>query len=620
MLTIKHLTGALAGEDVTIDRNVEKVVFGRQADCDVVFPPEATLVSRHHFALVRKASGDWTIDLFGEPFVAIDGQPAEQGQVVRDGTKLELGKRGGPSLQTLVTRDTRPDNYEVTEKQETFEGARSIAERARKGATTARIAGVAAVIVAIGAAAFGVSQYFSSKTSNARLDDALQQFNTSQKEVAQTNIGSAVRDKLIKSVYMVLVENTKNGGLSGVGTAWPVGLHLLGTNAHVAAVRDELKPDTVMEVRSPGADGRIYKVTAHRIHPGYKALTEFRTKDPIGMKNAQGVAVGADMVIPGYDVALLEVKEELPKDDIFKLAKPAQYKSLRAGQPIATAGYPAEQIVSSKAGLIRATPEFHLGTITGITNFFFLPADDDHRQLIHDDLPTAGGASGSPIVDNSGDVVALLNAGNMYMLEGKGMPGRMPSAALVNYAQRVDMLRDLLDNTQDKTVQKDRPYWEAQVAYFKRGIDLLIPPIVEEAKPKPDAAVTTLLDKPLKLTEADKQPKKSGGMQRQAVTPVTITKGSTYVFVAYGYEQAPLELYLMVGKNIVDTAKGSWFPSLKYRTDASGGDKNVEAWFPMLKAADRKETEVQLWVVSPNDKDVNYVLRAYKIDAKQPSG
>ena len=51
MLTIKHLNGPEAGTEVKIDRTKERVVFGRQLDCDVQFPPEETAVARHHFAL-----------------------------------------------------------------------------------------------------------------------------------------------------------------------------------------------------------------------------------------------------------------------------------------------------------------------------------------------------------------------------------------------------------------------------------------------------------------------------------------------------------------------------------------------------------------------------------------
>src|SRR4249919_1757164 len=98
MLTIRHLNGPQAGTEVKIDSDKERVVFGRQLDCDVQFPPEETAVARHHFALVRKPSGAWTIELFGTPYVAINGQPADNGQVVHDSAKIELGRVGGAAV------------------------------------------------------------------------------------------------------------------------------------------------------------------------------------------------------------------------------------------------------------------------------------------------------------------------------------------------------------------------------------------------------------------------------------------------------------------------------------------------------------------------------------------
>ena len=52
------------------------------------------------------------------------------------------------------------------------------------------------------------------------------------------------------------------------------------------------------------------------------------------------------------------------------------------------------------------------------------------RLLLQHDLPATGGASGSPIVGASGRVVALLNAGNLFMVNGD----RVPNAALINFA------------------------------------------------------------------------------------------------------------------------------------------------------------------------------------------
>src|SRR3954469_3994290 len=147
MLTIKHLNGREAGTEVKIDQSKERVVFGRQLDCDVQFPPEETAVARHHFALVKKPSGAWTVELFGTPYVAIDGETADNGQVVRGGIKIELGRIGGPALGVGITEDARADNYLRTAGQAEAASPRQIATQASMMAKVARaVAAVAAVL------------------------------------------------------------------------------------------------------------------------------------------------------------------------------------------------------------------------------------------------------------------------------------------------------------------------------------------------------------------------------------------------------------------------------------------------------------------------------------------
>ena len=146
MLTIRHLNGAQAGAEVKI-ADKDRVVVGRQIDCDVQFPPEETAVARHHFALIKKPSGSWTVELFGAPFVAIDGTPAENGQVVRDGAKIELGRVGGPALNIGISEDARADNYLRTAGQAEAPSARTIATQAGTMARVARaVAALAAVV------------------------------------------------------------------------------------------------------------------------------------------------------------------------------------------------------------------------------------------------------------------------------------------------------------------------------------------------------------------------------------------------------------------------------------------------------------------------------------------
>ena len=40
MLTIRHVKGTLVGTETKLEPGKNRVVFGRQLDCDIQFPPE----------------------------------------------------------------------------------------------------------------------------------------------------------------------------------------------------------------------------------------------------------------------------------------------------------------------------------------------------------------------------------------------------------------------------------------------------------------------------------------------------------------------------------------------------------------------------------------------------
>src|SRR3954452_22929390 len=151
---VRHRSGPLAGQEQQVDQRTDRITFGRDpAVCDVVFPPDLTLVARRHFALVRKPSGEWTFESFGDPFVGLNGEPAEQAQTVHMGDVIELGKRGGPSLELVIGEKALGDALPPTEGQEKVLGAHATARRTRRLALVGATAAVLAT-TAIGAFIF----------------------------------------------------------------------------------------------------------------------------------------------------------------------------------------------------------------------------------------------------------------------------------------------------------------------------------------------------------------------------------------------------------------------------------------------------------------------------------
>src|SRR5438093_4958149 len=119
MLIIRHRTGPLAGKEQRLEPKSDRVTFGRDPNaCEVVYPPDETLVARRHFALVRKPSGEWTFELFGDPFVAVNGEPADVGEAVHSGAVIELGRRGGPSFEVKLEGEGLVGDLPVTRPQQ----------------------------------------------------------------------------------------------------------------------------------------------------------------------------------------------------------------------------------------------------------------------------------------------------------------------------------------------------------------------------------------------------------------------------------------------------------------------------------------------------------------------
>ena len=84
---------------------------------------------------------------------------------------------------------------------------------------------------------------------------------------------------------------------------------------------------------------------------------------------------------------------------------------------------------------------FKSGTINKITNAQFRNVDEKSNRCITHDIPTTGGASGSPIFLENGQVIAILWGMNVSSISEDG--SRISSAAQQNFATRIDVLEDL---------------------------------------------------------------------------------------------------------------------------------------------------------------------------------
>ncbi len=176
-----------------------------------------------------------------------------------------------------------------------------------------------------------------------------------------------------------------------------------------------------IEIRLSNKEDIPLQVTSVKVHPKYKPLNN-------DYQNAE------------YDIAILYTQKKTNK--WFKLASNKTLYKLKTAQKIGYIGFPMEGLLAA-GGIDVDNPiaTFKSGTINKITNAQFRNVDDKSNRCITHDIPTTGGASGSPIFLENGQVIAILWGMNVSSISEDG--SRISSAVQQNFATRIDVLEDL---------------------------------------------------------------------------------------------------------------------------------------------------------------------------------
>lgn len=228
--------------------------------------------------------------------------------------------------------------------------------------------------------------------------------------------------------------------LERLGTAWAVSHDKIVTNAHVALhAMGYIENGLRIWMKFAGAEVPPIQVAGMKIHPEFD---EHLYKSDIG-----------EHAIPGCDFAVGYLDGRSPSQ--LRCLTGGLLRTLRVGQSVSYLGFPSEGIPGQGSNTASPHPLYKTGYISALTDFSFADVGPSQAVLITHDLGVAGGSSGSPLMDDKGNVIGIVSAGTMHAIKSsdpqfdgeafdKIPTERVPSGALVNFAQRIDLLNVLL--------------------------------------------------------------------------------------------------------------------------------------------------------------------------------
>lgn len=587
-ITITHTDGPLKGQKQLFDDGVSAVLFGRDREvAQVVYPPHYDVVGRRHFELRRTRAGDYTVELFGSRYVEMNGKPVDNGTPVKSGSTFRLGRKDGPGFEVEVGAPS------VQGLPLTGDQRKMTTSTSRLGRNVAMGGGALALVVAV-AFAYIISQQtsLSQEIALARAEAA----ERAAKEFRQADL-----DRLAASVYLVA---RNDGGVDEAeATAWAFQAGdpetgkpgLLATNAHVTEAIKGHESEFFL-VGPTGERIAIEKVISH---PGYPAFKSYKT--------TQGTTRWGEFtpldLINEYDVGIIEIGPSVKLPVALDLASPDELDALAPGTPVASMGFPVEGLAGGDTA-IDAPAALRYGFISALTDVFMVRAEPEHRLLIQHSVPVTGGVSGSPLIAPSGKVIGIVNGGNTNVFKNKGeamnAKVRIPSAALINFAQRVDLLEDLKNGEAEDELAEDKLYWDIQAARFDDYFDVAVDDFVKLAN-----ARYSVEEPKEELIAGGDEAKLAGGGDTLKLSSNSYTHdvepGKIYGFIADSKSGVP------IGINLKDRATSKFLRDAKDPRQTSELELAPTAWITV-----DKPTTVEVIVWSLVDQPAQYELFAYE--------
>ena len=285
---------------------------------------------------------------------------------------------------------------------------------------------------------------------------------------------AAVAETNKSAVGLVVVSLTMPDGkriLSSIGTAWAFSRNRFATNAHVAIgikkrfesfklefvnswIRNALAAEKCKSLEEFAK--KFGKGKAEALFPKAEAIFKQRFSFDAFViingshrqsKSISHIQIHRDYGVIGSsfdpDVAVFTIRGT--HDTYFKLAGSEQFRNLKSGEPVAFIGFPMENLTGKNVNIDNPVASMQSGIIVAVSDFEFKDVGPNGNYMIRHNLPATGGASGSPIFNRKGEVIAILNSGNIIGQVRNGKVFRAPSAAMVNFGVRVDLLDGIGD-------------------------------------------------------------------------------------------------------------------------------------------------------------------------------
>lgn len=420
-LVVTRLTGFGRGKKST--HAGAGVTLGTDAGCDVRFDPTwDKMVKARHARLEWVGERLWLEALAGA-VVTLNGRAVTR-VPLDPGAEVEVGA-GGPKIRidytpavaaATVTGSAPPAASPVAAAPVAPAPLPLPVDNAPVAPARGRRAGLGPTVLAAAAAVVAVALVAFFLLRPAPPEEAL----------------AAQAKKHAEAVGLVVIVHPQieGGQPTPMATAWAVAPRVYATNAHVSApVRDVLARGGSAYIVVNRQATKKLKITRAIAHPRYgKPELNFE---------------GKPTAVEGYDVGLLYVDEDAPK--FFRVAPRRELERLDSGYRIGYLGFPMEGMAGGGVELRSPVATMQSGIVTSVTDYWLAQAAFEKSVLVQHNLGATGGASGSPLFNARGEVVAILNSGNIIGVLSfeTGQVSRAPSGVMVNFAQRVDLLRDI---------------------------------------------------------------------------------------------------------------------------------------------------------------------------------